>query len=231
MAHTNYDSIRELDEEGRNGRRELRMISIADYMIPPTFKEPFTPIEMDHIRNIMITPTRLANSSNRIRVKNIYTNVSIEFDKMINAARFVGTTGANMRCGIGNEIAKTYCIGGEEYVFEYDDKERPTQGFSTEPSLNGSVEVVSNTGERYPFFTYLSVAKHLGLLVGHVMEEEKRARKGELARGYVIGKKVYTIEFGGRKRNKSQGKGIHCHWKGIYDGDWEKIHCIRVTRS
>ena len=38
MAHTNYDSIRKLDKE-RNGRRDLHMSSIEDYMVPPSFWE------------------------------------------------------------------------------------------------------------------------------------------------------------------------------------------------
>ena len=245
MAHK-YDSIRELDKEvtGRSRLREPEM-SIIGYMIPPPFEAPFAPIEMDHIRNIMITSTKgvnssnrtrfvkVANSSNRIRVKNVHTNVSIEFEKMIDAARFVGTTGNNMRCGIAYEEAKVYIVGGEEYVFVYDDKERPTQGFSTGRSLTNSlVEVVSSKGERYPFSTYLSVAKCLGLLIGHVMEEEKRAGNGELAKMYILGKEAYTIEFGRKERQKCFGRGIRCFWKGIYDedGDWEKISRIKVTR-
>ena len=54
---------------------------------------------------------KCANGTNRIRVKNIRTGVLIEFDKMINAARFVGTTGANMRCGYGYETARVYRVG------------------------------------------------------------------------------------------------------------------------
>ena len=232
MAHK-YDSIRELDREARrNGGQGLYMLPIADYMIPPSFKEIFAPVKMEHIRNIMVTPEKLANSSNRIRVKNVYTNVSFEFSKMINAARFLGATGNNMRYGILDEVARVYRVDEEEYVFVYDDKERPMERSSGCPSLNGLVEVVSSTGERTPFFSYLLVAKHLGLLIGHVMEEEKRARNGELAKRYVTGKEVYTIEFGGKRRNMNQSHGIRCHWKGIYDkdGDWEKIHRIKVTR-
>ena len=125
-----------------------------------------------------------------------------------------------------------FCIDGEEYVFVYDDEERPiTQEYKRHPPLvKGIIEVVSSTGERTPLYSYLSAARHLGLLIGHVLEEEKREGKRELAKGYVIGKKVYTIEFGGRKRKKSQGKGICCRWKGIYDRDWGKIHHINVTR-
>ena len=94
------------------------------------------------------------------------------------------------------------------------------------PSLtNGLVEVVSSTGERTPFSSYLSVAKHLGLLVGHVLEEKKREGRREYGKRYVIGKKMYTIEFDGKRRKMSQSQGIRCHWKGIYDreGDFEKF--------
>ena len=62
--------------------------------------------------------SKLADSSNRIRVKNIYTGVSFEFSKMINAARFVGTTGSNVRSGITYEVARVYCIDGKS-TFSY----------------------------------------------------------------------------------------------------------------
>ena len=115
MAHTSYDSIRELDDERRrNEGVEVPEMSIENYMEPPPFWElGGSPVKMEHIRNYIVTTPRVlnsnfqkefvkcANSSNRIRVKNIRTGVLIEFDKMINAARFVGTTGANMRCGFG----------------------------------------------------------------------------------------------------------------------------------
>ena len=226
-----YDSIRELDDEAV-GNLRLPEMAITSYMKPPSFVDVFTPVKMDHIRNIMITPAKVANSSNRIRVKNTYTGVSFEFATMINSARFLGATFANMRYGINDEVARVYRVDEEEYVFVYDDKERPMERHSGCPSLNGLVEVVSSMGERTPFFSYLSVAKHLGLLVGHVMEEEKRAKKGELAKRYVVGKKEYTMEFGGEEREKYFGRGIRCHWKGIYDkdGDWEKISRINVSR-
>ena len=238
-----YDSIRELDEELVGGWR-LPEMSVIDYMVSPSFEAPFTPMKMDNIRNIMITSTRGANSSyrkrfvkganssNRIRVKNIRTGVLIEFDKMINAARFVGTTGANMRCGIAYETARVYRVGEEEYVFEYDGKERPLEDGSRWSSLNGLVEVVSSTGRRRQFDSYLLVARQLGLLVGHVIEEEKRWKNNQFAKRYITGKENYTIEFEGEERDKDRSSGIVCHWKGIYDkdGDWEKISRIKVTR-
>ena len=177
---------------------------------------------------------KTVNRVTRIKVKNIHTGISFEFSTHVEAARFVGTTDGYMRYAIRDKQARVFCIDGEEYVFVYDEEERPImQEYKRPPTLaNGIIEAVSSTGERTPFYSYLSVAKHLGLLVGHILEEEERARRRELAKGYVIGKKVYTIEFGGKRRNKSQGKGICCHWKGIYDreGDWGKIHRINVTR-
>ena len=220
-----YEPIRELDDEMNGGQRATEM-SVENYMIPPPFWElgGSPKEEVEEVRNEPIRP-KIANSSNRIRVKNIRTGVLIEFDKMINAARFVGTTGANMRCGFGYEKARVYRVGEEEYVFEYDGKERPLEDGSRCSSLDGSVVAVSGKGERIPFPSYLSIAKHLGLLVGHIYEERKR----ELAKKYVLGKETFTIEFKGERRRKDHGRGIVCHWKGIYDGDWEKIHDIKVT--
>ena len=127
------------------------------------------------------------------------------------------------------EIARVYRVGeGEEgYVFEYDGKERPLEDGDGGrwSSLNSLAEVVSSTGRRRRFDSYLSVVRQLGLLVGHVIEEEKRT----MAKYYVLGKEGFTIEFGGKKRQEDGGRGIHCHWKGIYDGDWEKIGGIKVT--
>ena len=236
MAHK-YDTIGELDDE-MNGGQRLPEMSVGNYMIPPpSWELGGSPIKMDHIKNYMITPrmgvnshrpkvfVKCANSSNRVRAKNIRTGVLIEFDKMVNAARFVGTTGANMRCGFGYAKARVYHVGGEEYVFEYDGKERPLGDGSRWSSLDGSIEIVSRTRERTLLFSYLSVAKYLGLLVGHILEEEKR----ELAKKYVLGKETYTIEFKRERRRKDNGKGIVCHWKGIYDGDFEGISGIKVT--
>ena len=214
-----YDSIRELDKE-RNGCSGLQMMSIAKYMEPPPFWELGS-----SIRDVRSSPIKCANGSNRIRVKNIYSGVLIEFAKMVNAARFVGTTGANMKWGLEYEKARVYCVGGEEYVFEYDGVERPLEEGSGRYELDGSVMVVSGKGERIPFPSFISTAKYLGLLVGHILEEKKR----ELARKYVLGKETFTLEFGGKSRRKDGGRGIYCCWKGIYDGDWKEIKNIKVT--
>ena len=56
-----YDTIRELDKE-RNGCSGLHKTSIEDYMIPPPFWElGGSPIKMEHIRNYIVTSTRLPN--------------------------------------------------------------------------------------------------------------------------------------------------------------------------
>ena len=231
-----YDTIRELDKEVNGGWRPT-VVLVEDYMIRPYFEAPFTPVNIEHIKNYMITPrmgvnscyqkefVKCANATYRIRVKNIRTGVLIEFSKMIDAARFVGTTGANMRCGFGYMTARVYSVGEEEYVFEYDGKERPLEDGSRCSALDGPVMAVSDEGERIPFPSYLSIAKHLGLLVGHILEGKKR----ELAKKYILGKETFTIEFKGKRRRKDCGRGIVCYWKGIYDGDWEKISRIKVT--
>ena len=229
---SNYEPIRELDEERRELDKERRRrgvvpeMSIENYMEPPPFWELGGSInEEEEVRYEPHRPPRLANSSNRIRVKNIQTGVLIGFDKMINAARFVGTTGGNMRWRLEDETARVYCVGGKEYVFEYDGVEWPLEGGNHYYEMDGSVMVVSGKGERMPFPSFISAAKYLGLLLGHVQEERKR----ELARKFVLGKETFTLEFEGKRRQKDRGRGIHCRWKGIYDGDWEKIPGIKVT--
>ena len=227
MEHTssNYDSIKELDEDRRGSWGVVPEMTIENYMEPPPFWELGGSINEEEEGGEPYRPSRLANSSNRIRVKNIYNGVLIEFDKMINAARFVGTTGGNMRWGLEYEAARVYRVGEKEYVFEYDGVERPLEEGSGCFELDGSVMVVSGKGERIPFPSFISVAKYLGLLVGHVQEERKR----ELARKYVLGKETFTMEFEGKRRQKDCGRGIHCRWRGIYDGGWEKISGIKVT--
>ena len=232
MAHTSskYDSIRELDEE-RMGVRIPEM-SIEKYMEPPPFWELGASIrEEEEVREKPSRFIKLANKDNRIRVKNIYTGVSFEFSAMVNSARFLGATRNNMSFGIIDEVARVYRVGEEEYVFEYDGVERPIESSSSQRVFDGLIEVVSSTGRRRRHDSYLSVARQHGLLVGHVIEEEGRWKNNQFAKRYVTGRENYTIEFDGERRQKDNGKGIVCHWKGIYDkdGDWEKISRIKVT--
>ena len=224
-----YDSIRELDKERRGKQVVVAKMSLADYMIPPPFWELGSSIkEEEEVREEPSSPIKLANKSNRIRVKNIRTGVSFEFFTMANAARFLGATRANMSYGIVDQVAKVYCVGEEEYVFEYDGEERPLEDGSRCSSLDGSVVAVSGKGERIPFPSFLSAAKYLGLLVGHILEEEKRAREGKRAKRYLtIG--TFTLEFGGEKRVIDGDRGMVCYCRGIYDGDWRMIRGIKVT--
>ena len=173
---------------------------------------------------------REANKSNRIRAKNVGNGVSFEFSAMANSARFLGATRANMSYGIRDKVARVYRVGEDEFVFEYDGVERPMERSSSQRMMNGFAEVVSSTGRRSRRFdSYLSVAKQLGLLVGHVIEEEKRCKNNQFAKRYVCGKYGYTIEFNGGGRDIDNSCGIVCHWKGIYDGNYEGICGVRVT--
>ena len=229
-----YDSIRELDEERRGNREAAPEMSIVNYMVPPTFWELGSSLKMEEeVGDAPFQPMKVADRGNRIRVKNINTGVSFEFTTMINAARFLGVTDNTMRYSINDKEARVYLIDGEEYVFTYDDEERPIeQGIRRGTIIaKGMMEVVSSTGERTMHYSYLSVARQLGLLIRHVMEEEKRAGKEEKAKNYMVGKEMFTLEFGKKEREKYFGRGIRCHWKGIYDkdGDWEKISRINVT--
>ena len=250
MAHR-YESIRELDEEKNYDKRLLEM-SIEKYMEPQLFRKigrwgekeeegttvgylcnerekrreavPDTPIDGEGFQLME------ANKSNRIRVKNVGSGVLFEFSAMANSARFLGATRANMSYGIRDEVARVYRVGEDEFVFEYGGVERPMERSSSQRMMNGFAEVVSSTGRRSRRFdSYLSVAKQLGLLVGHVIEEEKRCKNNQFAKRYVCGKYEYTIEFNGEERDIDNSSGIHCHWKGIYDGNYEGICGVMVT--
>ena len=247
MAHT-YESIRELDEE-RNGKNRLIEMSIEKYMEPRPFRKigPWGQEEIDETtigyvcnerearlskrwkeppgdlvekeRCVRQYPTGLANSSNRVRVKNVYTGILFEFSAMTDSARFLGATRNNMSFGILDKEARVFCVGQAKFVFEYDGVERSNGYEIAEKVLDGFVEVVSSTGKRRRFDSYLLVAIRLGLLIGHIKEEEKRWKNNQFAKRYVCGKYVYTIEFNGEERDIDDSNGIHCHWKGIYGGD------------
>ena len=55
--------------------------------------------------------------------------------------------------------------------------------------------MVSSTGDRERFDSYISVAKYLGLLVGHVIEEKVRNKEGLRPNEYVKDEGRFTIEF------------------------------------
>ena len=172
-----------------------------------------------------VNMNKVANRETRIRVKNINSGESINFDTRIESARFVGASDGMVRYEIGNSQARVFCIDGEEYVFVYDDEERQIK---TEykscmvhpPLTQWLIEAVSKTGERTPLYSYLTAARFFGLLIGDVQEKEKREEKGALARVFIVDGEEYTMEFGERERKKNGRKGIHCRWRGIYDRVW-----------
>ena len=201
--------------------------AIPDMMIPPSSIEKEERLE----GCVKWRPTNLANRSNRVRVKNVHTGVLFEFTIISNSARFMGATHNNMRYGIKDKVARVFCVGQDKFVFEYDGVERPSGYDVEEKVLDGFVEVVWGSGLRERFDSYLSVAIHLGLLIGHIMEEEDRWREKELAKTYTIGKKCCTLEFNGERRQRDYGKGIVSHWMGLYEGDWKKVRKVVITQG
>ena len=168
---------------------------------------------------------KVANRETRIRVKNINSGESINFGTRIESARFVGASDGRVRYEMGNPQATVFCIDGEEYVFVYNDEERPIKSAykscMVHPPLSwGMIEAVSKIGERTPLYSYLTAGRFFGLLIGDIQEEENREGKGALARVFIVDGEEYTMEFGERERKKNGRKGIHCRWRGIYDRVW-----------
>ena len=168
---------------------------------------------------------KVVNRETRIRVKNINSGESINFSTRIDSARFVGTYDGRVRYERGNPQARVFCIDGEEYVFVYDDEERPIKSeykscMEHPPLTQGMIEAVSKTGERTPLYSYVSAARFFGLLIGDIQEEEKREDKGALARVFVVDGEEYTIEFGERERKRSGSRRVRCRWREIYDRVW-----------
>ena len=133
----------------------------------------------------------------KLVVKDIRTNKTWKFGERWEAAWFVGTSLGEMErlLGLFKNEAMVYCVGDKEFIIISDGKERtPTLGRHTIP-MNGYAEVVSSTGDRKRFDSYISVAKHLGLLVGHVIEEKVRNKEGLRSKEYVNDEGRFTIEF------------------------------------
>ena len=173
-----------------------------------------------------------ADRSNRVRVKNVYTGVLFEFSIMSNSARFLGVGHNIMRYGTMYESARVFRVGRDRFVFEYDGVERHSGYCDVEEKvLDGFVEVVWGSGLRERFDSYLSVAIHIGLLIGYIVEEEDRWRGGKLAKRYKVGKKYCTLEFNGESRENDYGKCIVSHWMGLYVGDWEKVRKVTITQG
>ena len=130
-------------------------------------------------------------------VKDIRTNKTWKFGERWEAAWFVGTSlgGMERELEVFKDEAIVYCVGDKEFIIISDGKERtPTLGRHTIP-MNGYAEVVSSTGDRKRFDSYISVANHLGLLVGHVIEEKVRNKEGLRSNEYVKDEERFTIEF------------------------------------
>ena len=167
----------------------------------------------------------IASKGTNIKIRNINSPELINFSTRIESARFVGTSDSRVVYEMKNPQATVFCIDGEEYIFVYNDEERPIKSAYTScmvhPPLSwGLIEAVSKFGERTPLYSYLSAGRFFGLLIGDIQEEEKREGKGMLARVFIVDGEEYTIEFGGRKRERNGRKGVHCRWRGIYDRVW-----------
>ena len=167
----------------------------------------------------------VASRDTRIGIKNINSGELINFSTRIESARFVGISDGRVKYEMKNLQATVFCIDGEEYVFVYDDKERPIKSeyksCMVHPPLTWEmIEAVSKIGERTPLYLYLTAGRFFGLLIGDVQEEESRGRKGALARVFIVDGEEYTMEFGERERKKNGCKGIHCRWRGLYDRVW-----------
>ena len=132
----------------------------------------------------------------KLVVKDIRTNKTCEFKERWEAAWFVGTSLEEMErlLELFKNEAMVYCVGDEEYVICDGHHRTPTLGRQTIP-MEGFAEVVSSNGERVLFDSYLSVAKHLGLLVGHVIEEKRRSVQGKEPNVFVNDEGKFTIEF------------------------------------
>ena len=129
-------------------------------------------------------------------VKNIRTNKTHEFEERWEAAWFVGTSLKEMErmLELFENEAMVYDVEGEEYVICDGRQRAPTLGRCT-IRMNGYADVVSSTGHRERFDSYVSVANHLGLLVRHVIEEKVRSKKGLQSQVYVNDEGRFTIEF------------------------------------
>ena len=132
----------------------------------------------------------------KLVVKNIRTNKTYKFEERWEAAWFVGTSlrGMEGMLEIFKNEAMIYCVGDEEYVICDGHYRTPTLGRHTIP-MNGYADVVSSTGHRVRFDSYVSVANYLGLYVRHVIEEKTRNKKGLRSKDYVNDEGTFTIEF------------------------------------
>ena len=200
-----YDAIREMEEMRRN--QDLI------YYIQP--KEAI--------------PTRglVANKGTCIRVKDINNGNLIEFPKMVEVARFLGTHVSFMRNGIRYESAMVYNVGRREYVIEYNGEERPLRIGRWYHEEGKKITALHRNGWSREFISYFEVARYFGLLVGEVIEDSKRLK----ARIHVLNGEEFILEFYGKKREIVTSWKVDCRRWGIYDGNYEGIEGIVVTKG
>ena len=198
-----YDGIRELDERERHSPSTLPPMKTVNASAPT------------------------ANKSTRMRVKDINSGDLIEFPKMVEVARFLGTHVSFMRNGIRYGSAMVYKVGGNEYVIEYDGNERPLKVGYWYHEEGKRIMVSNMNGWNMEFSSYFEVARCFGLLVGDVIEDSKR----EKARIHVLDGKEFFFEYNGKKREVVTGWKVICKRWGIYDGKYEGIEGIKVTQG
>ena len=203
-----YDEIREMEERRRNLEYALQFERI----------KPTKTVNA-------CAPT--ANKSTRIRVKDINNGDLIEFQKMVEVARFLGTHVAFMRNGIRYGSAMVYRVGKKEYVIEYNGKERPLRIGHWNHEEGKKITAFHRNGWSKEFCLYFDVARYFGLLVGEVIEDKKRIK----SRIHVINNEEFTLEFDGVKREIVTSWKVVCSKWGIYDGNYEGIEGIKVTQG
>ena len=168
-----------------------------------------------------------ANKSTRMRVKDINNGDLIEFPKMVEVARFLGTHVAFMRNGIRYDEAMVYLVGEKEYVIEYDGKSRPLRVGFWRHKEGKKITAFHRDGWSKEFCSYFDVARYFGLLVGEVIEDSKRIK----ARIHVFDMDEFMLEFEGVKREIVTSWKVVCSKWGIYDRNYEGIEGIKVTQG
>ena len=196
-----YDEIREMEEMRRN--------------------ETILPKEVAQSREFV------ANKSTRIRVKDINNGDLIEFPKMVEVARFLGTHVSFMRNGIRYDMAMGYRVGGKEYVIEYNGEERQLRDKYWCHEEGRKITAFHKNGWSKEFSSYFDVARYFGLLVGEVIEDSKRIK----ARIHMTNSEEFILEFNGVKREVVTRWKVICSKWGIYDRNYGGIEGINVTHG
>ena len=203
-----YDPIREMEERRRN-----LMYASQFERIKPT--------------KTVIASAPTANKSTRMRVKDIDNGDLIEFSKMVEVARFLGTHVTFMRIGIRYGSAMVYVVGKKKYVIEYNEKERSLKIGHWHHEEGKKITAFHKNGWSREFSSYFEVARYFGLLVGEVIEDSKRIK----ARIHVMNLEEFTLEFDGVKREIVTSWKVVCSKWGIYDRNYEGIEGIVITKG